>query len=150
MVETTTDYRRTFRVKCSVADAFAFFCDIPAVAGHFEGLAGVSPVSGGWLWALPKISVGPVSAEMSWALGYTFDEPASRIMWKPIAGGNSQCTGQWQLRAVGEGTEVQFSNRLVAPVDAPKIMRRAVQPVVDKQNKQMQDQWLANIERHLS
>lgn len=151
MLALHSDYTHSIQVPASPEEVFAVLSDVPRSVSHFPDLEQFEPHSDGYRWVLKKAGMGKLSLQMRYACSYRSDAARGTVHWDPIDKvGNARVEGSWTIRPHNDGTEVTLHNDLTLFVKAPRLLRRAAEPVVDKENGRILEGYLNNLSKTFS
>lgn len=150
-VSATADH--TFTVPASPAEAFALVSDVPDSVAHFPGLDAFDAAGpGAWRWTLAKLGSGKLSLQTVYTCRYTSDARTRGVRWVAVAapGDNARVEGSWTIHADGTGARIRLVNTLAVTVPVPRLMRRAAESLVGRENNRLIARYVENLQRTLA
>ena len=148
MIELTSRFRGSVEVSADPDEVYAVISNVPDSVAHFPVLEALTEENGGFTWVLKKLGAGKLSARCKWASRYEVDPEARTVTWTPIPGvGNSTVSGGWTVQETPRGSRLTMRNDLVFRVNAPRIFRRAAEPVFARENDKVLNTYLANLKK---
>ncbi len=149
MAEVTVKIRRTLRVNWSPEQAFEMVADVPRSASHFPGLERLEDKGDGiYRWHLASFKVGKFTFPVSYAARYIPDPDAGTVTWSTDAGSkNTRADGQWVVTPDGDGTRLEFQNRLVVVLPVPRMIARMANKIARDMTEKQIGAYLKRISR---
>ena len=151
-VEVKVSIETVFEVSANLDTSFALFSDVPRSIGHFPDVENlIDHGDNKYEWVMK--SKGPKGLEhaVRYACLYTSSEADHTVSWSPMDGvGNAIFSGTWKLEALHSGTRVHFETQATMVIPAPRIMRSAVAPYVEKALREEIAQYHDNLQATLN
>jgi len=149
MAEVEVNIRRTLKVSWPPDRAFELVADVPRSASHFPGLEKLEDLGDGvYRWHLSSFKVGKIKFPVSYSARYVSNPDNSTVTWSTQAGSkNTRADGEWQVHPDGEGTRLEFRNRLVVVLPVPRLMMRMANKVARDMTEKQIGAYLGRISR---
>jgi carbon monoxide dehydrogenase subunit G len=149
-VSATADH--TFTVSADADTAFALLSDVPDSVAHFPGLdAFVADGADTWRWELAKLGHGPLTLQTVYTCRYASDADTRTVRWVAVSApkDNARVEGSWTLTPSGSGSRLRLVNTLTITVPVPRLMRRAGEALVSRENERLILGYIGNLKQTL-
>ncbi len=148
MLELTSHFERAIDVRATPAQVYEVVANVPDSVAHFPDLESLVPEDGAYRWTLKKAGVGRMSMQLVYACRYRTDEGALSVSWTAVSGvGNAAVSGHWTIEPRGEGTRLTLNNDLVLRANAPRLLRKAAEPIFVRENQRLMGIYMDNLKR---
>ena len=148
MLELRSHFERTIDVRATPSEVYDVVADVPDSVAHFPDLESLVPERDSYRWTLKRAGVGRLSMQLVYACCYRTDDDALTVSWTAVAGvGNAEVSGHWGIEPHGDGTRLTLYNDLVLRANAPRLLRKAAEPVFVRENQRLMGRYMDNLKR---
>ncbi|MEE2750277.1 MAG: SRPBCC family protein [Myxococcota bacterium] len=151
MPEIEVPIRRTLEVGWSPQDAFELVADVPRSASHFPGLKKLEDLGDGvFRWHLSSFKVGRFDFPVQYAARYVSDASAQTVTWSTMGSmDNTRSDGEWLVVPHGNGSRLEFTNRLIVSLPVPRLMMRAARRMAREMTERQLGSYLDRMARKM-
>jgi len=152
MPEIEVPIRRTLEVGWSPQEAFELVADVPRSASHFPGLKKLEDLGDGvYRWHLSSFQVGRFTFPVQYAARYVSDASAQTVTWSTAGSmDNTRSDGEWRITPRGEGSRLEFTNRLVVALPVPRLMLRPARRLAREMTERQLGSYLDRMARKMN
>jgi hypothetical protein len=149
MFDIHAPFQHTMQLDASPDEVFDVVANVPDSVSHFADVQDLEPHGDGFRWTLLPAGHGRMSLQLQYGCRYTTDTRNPRVSWTPIDGvGTARVHGHWAIDPLpGGGTRLTLHNHLTLRVDAPRLLRKPAEKVLQAENARMLRVYLANLTR---
>jgi len=148
MLELNSHFERAIDVRATPAQVYAVVADVPDSVAHFPDVESLVLEGGAYRWTLKKAGVGRLSMQLVYACRYRTDEDALTVSWAADSTvGNAEVSGRWTIDARGTGTRLTLHNDLVLRANAPRLLRKAAEPVFVRENQRLMGIYMDHLKK---
>ena len=134
-----------------IEGVFAVLADVPRSVGHFPNVEQlVSLGDGKYRWEMEKMGSQNYYFQVQYTTRYTSNESEKWVRWTPIAVGNGEFSGCWELFREGDRTRVHFENEGHLQLPLPRFAKKLVKRFVNNKFHELFDQYIHNLQQTFS
>lgn len=149
-MELTSHVRRSADTRADVERVYALLADVPSSVAHFPEIESLTSEGGAFHWRLKKLGAGPLQFQVHYAARYSFDPVARAVRWDGVPGvGNTKVDGRWIIEPRGAGARFTMETSFTLDLPFPKLMRGAVEAILQKENERIIGEYLGNLVKTL-
>ena len=141
-----------FTVNAPIGKVYALLADVPRSVHHFPKVDQVVKLPNDtYRWEMERMGIQKIHLQIMYTSSYTYSPEDNWIRWAPVAGGNAEMGGLWQLSETESGgTHIHFENdgKLILPV--PRLMRVVVKPIATQRFMDMLDVYIENLKQTMA
>ncbi|SDW29256.1 SRPBCC family protein [Marinobacter mobilis] len=114
---------------------FEYLLDTQKTVSHYPTLERLEQLQDNqWLWRLREINAKGFSHQIVYGVEYSNDPASGQILWQPLPGlGNSQIHGAFQLKSLGQHTQVHLEVRGALDIPVPRLLKSMAKPFVERE-----------------
>ena len=148
MLELSSRIQRSIDVSAPPDQVYAVVANVPDSVAHFPELEALVPDGDAYRWTLKKAGVGKMAMQLVYACKYLTDDDRLAVSWSPVSHvGNAEMSGHWTIEPRGSGTRLTLNNELILRARAPRLLRKAAEPVFVRENQRLMGTYLENLKR---
>ena len=140
-----------FYTTASIQSVFDVLADVPRSIGHFPNVEKLVDLGDDkYRWEMEKMGTQNYHFQVKYTTRYSRSNTEKWIRWHPIAEGNGEFSGCWELRTIGSRTQVHFENQGHLQLPFPRFTKKLVRPFVAAKFQELFDLYIENLQQTFS